>query len=69
MKRVRVCVTVDRHIKNTLGAIARKFDTSQKQIVIRALKLLELGMEEKAKGNGFLVVDANLNPVTRIVGL
>jgi hypothetical protein len=69
MKRVRLSVTVERRTKDSLAAIARRLDTSQKQIVIRAIKLLELGMEEKAKGNGFLVVDADLNPVTRIIGL
>ena len=69
MKRMRLSVTVERRTKDSLVAIARRLDTSQKQIVIQAIKLLELGMEEKAKGNGFLVVDADLNPVTRIIGL
>jgi hypothetical protein len=69
MKKIRLSVTVDRHTKDTLTALVRRFGVSQKQIVIHALKLLELGMAEKAKGNGFLVVDADMQPVTRIVGL
>ena len=62
-------MTVSTGTRKALVALSKKLQRTQKSILVQAIRLYELAVNEKAKGNRLLVVDASLEPVVKIVGI
>ena len=65
----RLTLELTDEVNNRLSAIASKNGITKSEAMRRALSLLSLADKEHDRGNSLAVVNGNMKPVARVVGV
>lgn len=68
-KKVRLNADVTHDVNQTLVRLTAELGTTKSEALRKAINLLEVAVEAKAKGQYLTVADKDLNVLTRIIGI